>query len=245
MIPVSDHGKPPPSPAFLATLANRSASLLVKLVMTFVARIYVVRGEYAGRLGAFVLASNHISHFDPPILSSVVRRKIDWMAMSEFFPHPVLGRFLRAVDAFPADRHRADRATIRTALERLKRGRIVGIFPEGGIRDGVRSVIEGAPLRPGASALAHLARVPVLPCVIVGPDRFYAGKSWLPLRRTPVWIAFGEPISNHPELAKDAARERIERELAAAFQKLYAELREKFSLTDSDLPQSPRQRSGT
>ena len=84
--------------------------------MAFVARIHIVRGEIVERPGGFLLAGNHISHFDPAVLSSVVRRKIDWMAMAEFFPHPVLGRFLRAVDAFPADRHRADRGTIRTAI---------------------------------------------------------------------------------------------------------------------------------
>jgi 1-acyl-sn-glycerol-3-phosphate acyltransferase len=105
---------------------------------------------------------------------------------------------LRAVDAFPADRHRADRKTIRTAIERLKQGRIVGLFPEGGIRDGTRSLLEGAPLRAGAATLAHIAGAPILPCVIVGSDRLYSKKSWLPLRRTPIWIAFGDPISDFP-----------------------------------------------
>src|SRR5206468_4551169 len=88
-----------------------------------------------------------------------------------------------------------------------KDGRIVGLFPEGGIRDGVRSLLESAPLRPGASTLAHMAGVPILPCVILGTDRFYSAKGWLPLRRTPVWIAFGKPISHSPELEKFRARE--------------------------------------
>ena len=157
-----------------------------------------------------------------------MRRKIDWMAMAEFFPNPLLGSFLRAVDAFPADRDRADRKTIRTAIERLKHGRMVGVFPEGGIRDGARSLLEGAPLRPGASTLAHMAGVPILPCVILGSDRFYSKKSWLPLRRTPVWVAFGDPIPPFPDLEKSAARERIERELAAAFKNLYAEIARKI-----------------
>jgi 1-acyl-sn-glycerol-3-phosphate acyltransferase len=171
-----------------------------------------------------------------------VRRKIDWMAMAEFFPLPLLGFFLRAVDAFPADRHRADRATIRTAIERLKHGRIVGLFPEGGIRDGTRSLLEGAPLRPGASTLAHIAGVPILPCVIVGSDRLYSKKRWLPLRRTPIWIAFGDAIPPFPDLEKSAARACIERELATGFRFLYAELHEKFSLTPEDLPHPPRER---
>ncbi len=174
----------------------------------------------------------------------MVRRKIDWMAMAEFFPVPVLGLFLRAVDAFPADRDRADHKTIRTAIERLKLGRIVGIFPEGGIRDGTRSLLEGAPLRPGVSTLAHIAGVPILPCVIVGSDRFYAKKSWLPSRRTAIWIAFGQAISCGLDEDKFTARERIDRELAAAFKNLYAELKERFQLAPDDLPHSPQERFG-
>jgi len=162
--------------------------------------------------------------------------------MAEFFPVPGLGHFLRAVDAFPAARDRADRKTIRTAIERLKDGRIVGVFPEGGIRDGANSLLEGAPLRAGASTLAHMAGVPIVPCVILGSDRLYAKKSWLPLRRTPVWIGFGKAISNFPDLEKSSARERIEAELTAAFQRIYAELREKFDLTADDLPHPPRER---
>src|SRR6266404_2896342 len=196
----------------------------------------------ADRDGAFLLASNHISHFDPLIISSVVRRKIDWMAMAEFFPTPLLGHFLRAVDAFPADRHRADRKTIRTAIERLKQGRIVGVFPEGGIRDGARSLLEGAPLRAGASTLAHMAGVPIVPCVIVGSDRLYSAKRWLPLRRAPIWIAFGDPISHSRDLEKSAARHRMEQELAMAFKILYREVRERFSLTADDLPHPPGER---
>src|SRR5947209_4525848 len=220
--------------------ANRAASLFMKLPFGYSARIYVIGSEHLNRAGGFLLASNHISHFDPLIISSIVRRKIDWMAMAEFFPVPGLGHFLRAVDAFPAERDRADRKTIRTAIERLKNERIVGVFPEGGIRDGARSLLEGAPLRAGASALAHLAGVPIMPCVILGSDRLYAKENWLPLRRTPVWIAFGQAISNFPDLEKTAARERIETELMAAFRRLYSDLREKFQLTSDDLPHPPR-----
>jgi 1-acyl-sn-glycerol-3-phosphate acyltransferase len=228
--------------SFFHSVANRIAALLMKLLFGYSSHVRVIGQEKANRDGGFLLAGNHISHFDPFIISSVVRRKIDWMAMAEFFPLPVLGFLLRAVDAFPADRHRADRKTIRTAIERLKQGRIVGLFPEGGIRDGARSLLEGAPLRAGASTLAHIAGVPILPCVIVGSDRLYSKKSWLPLRRTPIWIAFGEPISDFPGLAKSDARECIERDLTTAFKNLYSELRQTFRLSPDDLPHAPRER---
>jgi 1-acyl-sn-glycerol-3-phosphate acyltransferase len=224
------------------SIANRIAALGMKCLFGYSSRVHVLRAENANAPGGFLLASNHIGHFDPFIISSVVRRKIDWMAMAEFFPLPIVGFFLRAVDAFPAARDRADRKTIQTAIERLRKQRIVGIFPEGGIRDGARSLLEGAPLRPGAATLAHMARVPILPCVIVGSDRLYAAKNWLPFRRVPVWIAFCNPISHFPDLDKKTARETIERELAAAFKNLYAELREKFALTADDLPHPPRER---
>ena len=220
----------------------RAGKLLVRLLFSCVARIRIIGGENANRAGGFLLAANHISHFDPFVISLAVRRKIDWMAMAEFFRLPIVGLALRAVDTFPAERDRADRKTIRTAIERLKDRRIVGLFPEGGIRDGVQSLLEGAPLRPGASTLAHMAGVPILPCVILGSDRFYSRRQWLPLRRTPIWIAFGHPISHFPELQKSEARERIESELTSAFKHLYVQLRQEFRLTADDLPHSPRDR---
>jgi 1-acyl-sn-glycerol-3-phosphate acyltransferase len=224
------------------SFANRVAALFMKLLFGSVARVHVLRGENANRVGGFMLAANHISHFDPFIISSVVARKIDWMTMAEFFRFPLLGILLRAVDAFPADRRHADRKTIRTAIERLKNGHIVGLFPEGGIRDSASSLLEGAPLRPGAAALAHITRVPIVPCVIVGSDRLYSLKQWLPLRETPIWIAFGNPIPHFPDLPKAESREQIERELAAAFKNLYADLQETFRLTSDDLPHPPRKR---
>jgi 1-acyl-sn-glycerol-3-phosphate acyltransferase len=226
----------------LCQFANRAAALLLKLLFGCIARVRVLGSENVNRTGGFLLAANHISHFDPFVISSVVRRKIDWMAMAEFFRFTVVRFLLRAVDAFPADRDRADRKTIRTAIERLKDGRVVGLFPEGGIRDGARSLLEGAPLRPGASTLAHIAGVPILPCVILGSDRLYSTKRWLPLRRTPIWIAFGNPISHSPDLERSQARERIESELTCAFKNLYTDLQQIFRLTTDDLPHPPRER---
>src|SRR5437667_7241574 len=224
------------------SLAYRAGKLFVKLPFGCVARVRVLGRENANPAGGFVLAANHISHFDPFLISLAVPRKIDWMTMAEFFRSPVVGFLLHAVDAFPAERDHADRKTIRTAIERLKTGRVVGVFPEGGIRDGTRSLLGGAPLRAGASTLAHIAGVPIVPCVILGTDRLYGKRNWLPLRRTPVWIGFGPAISNFQKLEKSAAREQIETELIAAFQRTYAELREKFQLTPDDLPHPPRER---
>src|SRR5262249_27893538 len=226
----------------MKTGVYHAGKFLVKFVFGCVERIHVRGDENVNRVGGFLWASNQISHFDPFLIGLWVRRKIDWMTMAEFFQPPALGFLLRSIDAFPAERDRADLKTIRTAIDRLKTGRVVGLFPERRIRDGARSLLEGAPLRPGAAALAQIAGVPVVPAVILGTDRFYSRKQWLPFRRTPVWIAFGKPISCFAELQKSEARERIDSELAAAFKNLYAELREKFCLTSDDLPKSPPER---
>jgi 1-acyl-sn-glycerol-3-phosphate acyltransferase len=224
------------------SLAYRAGKLLVKVLFGCVARIRVLGPENSNRAGGFLVVANHISHFDPFFISLALRRKIDWMTMAEFFRSRVLRFLLRAIDAFPAERDRADLKTIRTGIERLKGGHVVGLFPEGGIRDGARSLLEGAPIRPGASTLAQIAGVPILPCVILGSDRLYSKRQWFPFRRTPIWIAFGNPIPHFPELQKSEERARIESELASAFKTLYEELRKQFRLQSDDLPQPPRER---
>jgi 1-acyl-sn-glycerol-3-phosphate acyltransferase len=222
--------------------ANWVAARFMRLLFGSVARIHVLRADNANVAGGLLLAGNHISHFDPFIISGMVRRKIDWMAMAEFFPVPVVGLFLRAVDAFPADRDRANRATIRVALERLRCGRIVGIFPEGGIRDGNRSILQGATIRSGVAALSHMAGVPVLPCVILGSDRLYNKKRWGPVRRTSIWIAFGDLIPVRSDMDRSQAREETENAFISALNALTSELRQTFGLTEADMPHSPPER---
>src|SRR5207245_2996484 len=91
------------------SIANRAAALFMKLLFGYSSRIYVTGSEHVNRAGGFLLASNHISHFDPFIISSSVRRKIDWMAMAELFPVPLIGLFIRSVYAFTAEVDRCDR----------------------------------------------------------------------------------------------------------------------------------------
>ncbi len=200
-------------------------------------------GLHGWREGSWILASNHISHFDPPLVGIAIRRKIDWMAMVELFANPVAAAWLRAIDSFPVNRASLDRQAVRIALTRLRAGHVVGIFPEGGIRDGERSAIEGAPLRSGVAGLSQLTAAPVVPCVIMGSDRIYIlPRLWRPGRRIPVWIAFGEPLLPPAGLDRAAARAAIEASLSGAFQNLALEMRRHFQLTEEDLPQSPVRR---
>lgn len=186
--------------------------------------------------GPYLLAANHISHFDPVLISLESQREIEWMAMVELFKNRFLAAFFRMAKAFPADRARVDREAVRTALKRLKKGGVVGIFPEGGIRTGKESILEGAPIRPGVAALAQMGRVPVVPCVVLGTDQLYSWRRWLPFRRARFWVGFGAPIRIREELPREEARVRLEEELAAAIRDLYRQLREASPPRPGELP---------
>ena len=128
--------------------------------------------------------------------------------------------------------------TVRAARRRLGAGRSLGIFPDGGIRTGERSVLEGnRPLR-GAAWLAARERVPPLPCVILGTDRLYVKANWQPWRgRTPVWIGFGPAIEPHEWAGGHSSEPYGERMRA-----LYAEMRRAFNLGPDDLPTTAQRR---
>lgn len=194
--------------------------------------------------GPLLLAANHVSHFDPPILGAFSPRQIDWMAMEELFRNPMAGRALRALGAFPVVRGTADRAAIRTALARLKAGALVGIFPEGGIRAGEVSILGGAPMRPGVAVLAMMADVPVVPCVILGSERLYLKENWRLFRRIPVWIAFGSALRINPDLSGSEARDDFVKRLQETMVAMQSELVRRFDLRDEDMPRTPQARKG-
>jgi 1-acyl-sn-glycerol-3-phosphate acyltransferase len=224
------------------TLPYHFFRLIAKIVFAPFVKIHVMGADPARRRGACILAANHISHFDPPLIGIASRGKIDWMGMVELFRQPLIAAWLRAVGAFPVDRGHLDRAAVRIALGRLRAGRCVGMFPEGGIRDGAGSVLEGAPVRPGVAGLAQLTDAPIIPCVIMGSDRIYIlPRIWRPGRRVPVWIAFGEPLVA-PAGERVAARAALEADMARAFQELALRMRREFQITAEDLPQSATRR---
>ena len=125
-------------------------------------------------------------------------------------------------------------------VERLRAGRVVGMFPEGGIRAGATSIFEGAAPKRGATLLARLAGVGMIPCVVLGTDRLYAPRSLRPgWSRTPVWIAIGAPFAVET-LDKEAA----DACMTGRLRKLYADAIAQFALGPDDLPATPQRRKG-
>jgi len=101
------------------------------------------------------------------MLAVAIPRNIDFLAMVEIFHKPVLGGFARALGAFPVDRSRVDQQAARETIRRLRAGRCVVIFPEGGSVSGrIPCSVEIPVFRPGAGAIASLGRAAILPVIV-------------------------------------------------------------------------------
>ena len=135
--------------------------------------------------GPVIVASNHISNWDPILVGAALNRPVHFMAKEEIFRFPIARRFLSRCHAFPVKRHKADRQAIRKALEILGEGKLVGIFSEGS-----RSKT-GELMKPhaGIAMLALKGQAQVVPVACIGTDR------WFPCGwRKPLVIKIGEPV---------------------------------------------------
>jgi 1-acyl-sn-glycerol-3-phosphate acyltransferase len=157
--------------------------------------IPVVKGLYRLRVrglehvpeGGFVLAANHTSNFDPwPLgIPFLPDRQLRFMAKAELF-NPVLAPFLRAGGAFKVRRGEGDVEAMRTAVELVREGEIVVMFPEGTRQ--TKGLVKRHAARPhtGAARIALTAKAPLVPAAIGGTDRL--------LRLGPLRVAYGPPI---------------------------------------------------
>lgn len=161
--------------------------------------------------GGYVLAANHTSNFDPWPLAVPLfpARQVRFMAKSELF-NPILKPILVGGGAFPVRRGEADVDAINRAVELVRNGEIVVMFPEGTRRKkGLRKKYE-ARAHTGTARIALAANVPLVPAAIKGTDRL--------TRLGPLRVAYGPPIPlddlREREIAP-AAREATERLMAA------------------------------
>ncbi|VVM05334.1 lysophospholipid acyltransferase family protein [Methylacidimicrobium tartarophylax] len=200
------------------------------------ARISIEGLERIPKSGGCLLVCNHISHFDPILLGMESPRPIDYVADGKLFNDLVLSQILGALNVIPVDRNRQDPRAAKTAVGRLKQGRIVGLFPERGIRHGKASILLGARLNPSAAALARMANAPVLPAVVVGSDRLYQLRSW---RRPPrVFVSFGELLTLAPGEGRGSFTERIHERLLSLFESLV----KRYEIDPIDFPHSAQER---
>ncbi|MFN2449404.1 MAG: lysophospholipid acyltransferase family protein [Candidatus Baltobacteraceae bacterium] len=113
--------------------------------------------------GPLIVACNHVSYLDPPLLGSACPRRIQYMAKQELFAIPVLGPAIAAVGAYPVDRKGSAVAAVKRSVQVLKEGGAIGIFPEG-----TRNREGAAEVHNGVALLASLSGAPVLPACVSG-----------------------------------------------------------------------------
>lgn len=153
-----------------------------------------VRGQsHVPRDGGLIVASNHISYFDPPLVGTAAVRELHFLAKEELFRPPVFGSLIRAYNAIPIRRGAVDIRGLSKAMEVLRAGHALIVFPEGTrMRDG-----ELHRAKPGVGMLAVNTGARIVPCYIQGSDRNPG--EWI-TRRTKPRVSFG-PVRTWQELA--------------------------------------------
>lgn len=163
--------------------------------------------------GPLILAANHTSYFDFLVLSAVFPRRIYWLAAEKFFRSPAWALLAYGTGQIKVDRLNQDKkATYVKALDLLKQGQVIGIFPEG-----TRSW-SGQLLRafPGVARLSLLADTPVLPAGLTGTYQILPRQKILP-RFKKCSVSFGQlfqPAAHYPDYRPDQEDENRLQSLA-------------------------------
>lgn len=186
-------------------------------LLKLLGRLKVVGRQHVPKTGGVLLAANHTSYADPPIVGVSAPRMIHYMAKSELFTVPVMGKLIPRVGAFPVRRGTADRQALRTAHELLTGGEAVVIFYEGGRSPDGRL----QPPELGPALIALRAGVPIVPTAVINADVLLPphGKK---LHRAQVTVIFGEPLT-FPHLTGKADRVALQ-EVALTTARAVAEL---------------------
>ncbi|WP_156288596.1 lysophospholipid acyltransferase family protein [Oceanobacillus salinisoli] len=156
---------------------------IVKLVIHAKFKVEIIGKEHIPNHKTFIIAANHISGYDPLLLSCILKRKIHFMAKVELFRNKLGQLFFSAVHAIPVDRQKGIVIRpVRRALKVINQGEVLGIFPEG------RRCRNGEIIKPknGVAFFACKSNVPILPVAIVEMKKGY---------RTPVKIIIGPEIN--------------------------------------------------
>lgn len=137
------------------------------------------------------MASNHVSNYDPPVMTiAMYPRRLNFMAKIELFKVPILSTILRYFGTFPVKRTQFDKTALTIALQLLKDGKMVGIFPQG---TRIRKEQARQQVFRGASYLAAKSGSKVLPVGISGTEKIMPKGSFLP-RPAKITVKIGKPL---------------------------------------------------
>ena len=167
--------------------------------------VTVIGAENIPAESGALLAGNHTGYADFILMGTGPylhgERLVRFMAKKSVFDVPVLGWLLKLMKHVPVDRARGG-ASIAPAVQMLREGNLVGIFPEATIS---RS-FELANFKTGAARIAHQAGVPLVPCAIWGSQRIWTKDLPKHFRDVPVIVRYGEPVA----LTGDAEADTVE-----------------------------------
>jgi cytidylate kinase len=138
------------------------------------------------RKGPLIVACNHISFWDPPLVGAHLPREMHFVAKAELFHNPLFGALIRSYNSIPIQRGPQARSGLRGAEEVLSAGGAVLIFPEG-TRNKSGELL--AP-RAGVGRLAAATRTPVAPACITGSNQIRRSMR----RQVRIRITFGSPM---------------------------------------------------
>ncbi len=207
----------------------RLLKLLILAVLRTFFRYRTVGAEHVPREGAVLLASNHVSVLDPPVVGVGAPRPLHFMAKAELFRVPLLGALIRRLNSHPVEREGADAGALRHALLLLRQGHALLVFPEG--TRGTEGCLQ--PGRPGAGMLAALSEAPVVPVYVQGSGYALPRGASRP-RRSAITVRYGPALRFEHARGKHRYQE-ISDQIMAAIGRLKAEA-EQASPTDSRGP---------
>ena len=181
-------------------------------------RLHVEGREHIPLEGAVIIAPNHKSYFDPPLVGVAIKKRVvHYMAKEELFRNPLFGWILRQFGTFPVKRGSVDRAAVRQAVKELKSGNALGIFPEG-----TRIKRSGlGRFHSGMASLALMTGTPVIPVAIVG-------SADMPHKKGPLAVLIGMPIKVQKQKAGSEEVEALNEAVKKEIQKLTDEYEAKI-----------------
>lgn len=150
--------------------------------------------------GPVILCTNHRSNFDPVLLGAVLQRDLFFMAKASLFRVPVLSGLIRALGAFPVERGVGDLRAIERAMDIVRGGNVLAMFPEGHRR---REAGPPQRFRSGAALVALRTGAPVVPAAVVcrGRMRFFNAKT----------VRVGRPMTPAELGLTDGSHESLQR----------------------------------
>lgn len=165
-------------------------------------RYRAIGREHIPKQGGVLVAANHESYLDIPLLGCGIPRRVAFLGRQDLFPVPGLRWLARWLGWIPIRQDRLDREGFGTAIRLIKEGKVVAIYPEG-----TRSQ-DGAlkPGKPGIGLLVAETGCPVVPAHIAGTyEALPTGAAWIRLH--PVTVTYGEPIDFSKDRQHDSGKE--------------------------------------